>query len=302
MRITDCRIRQGEKKNIGKPVGTFSCSCGFVYTRTGSDQSEEARFEWSSIQSYGIQWESRLKELWDDASQPLKEVAQKLGVNELTVKRRAISIGLTFPRHHSGLMRSNGAIPDRYQIKSKSHQEIRDTKRNDLLFLINNNPRASRTALLSLAPHLIDWLRQHDREWVDAALPLVKKKRPPTATIDWEKQDVMLSEAVKNAAVYIRSRAIPKRVSLTSVIKLIGYRSWIQKRLVKLPLTSQALDTHLESFEDYSIRRIAWTAESFRKEGRTPSIAMLSKRAGIKGRLYGKSKRVQSLLASTSRN
>jgi hypothetical protein len=69
-----------------------------------------------------------------------------------------------------------------------------------------------------------------------------------------------------------------------------------------LPLTSQALDTHLESFEDYSIRRIAWTVESFRQEGRTPSIAMLSKRAGIKGRLYGKSKRVQSLLASTARN
>jgi hypothetical protein len=93
----------------------------------------------------------------------------------------------------------------------------------------------------------------------------------------------------------------PKRVSVTAVIRLVGHRAWIEKRLDKLPLTSQALDAHLECFEDYLIRRIAWAAEAFRNEGCMPSRAMLSNQAGVRGRLISKTKRVQSALDSVLR-
>jgi hypothetical protein len=75
-----------------------------------------------------------------------------------------------------------------------------------------------------------------------------------------------------------------------------GHRSWLEKNLDKLPLTSKALAANLESFAGYLIRRITWAAEAYRKERCTPSRAMLSNRAGIRGRLASKAEEVQSAL------
>lgn len=298
LRVIECRIKQGEKKNAGKPAGTFCCPCGFSYTRIGPDQTEEDRFNWSSIQAYGMQWERKLKELWEDPSLTLKEVAQKLGVNELTVKRRAISMRLTFPRQAAWSSHASRTIPDRYRIKSKPHQEIRDTKREDLLSLLHNNPQASRTDFQALAPSLIDWLRQHDRAWLDTTLPPIKKKQPPKTSVEWGKIDLMLSESVNNAASQIRSDAQPRRVSITAIIRIVGHRTWLEKKLDKLPLTSQALATHLESFEDYSIHRIVWASNFFREKGVAPSQAMFSRRAGVRGRLASNGERARAELDS----
>jgi hypothetical protein len=278
------------KKNKGKPVGTFSCSCGFAYTRTGPDKLDEDRFKWTSIHAYGTEWEYLLKQLWEDTSLTLRQVALKLGVNELTVKRRAISLNLTFPRPTQGSLRSSGIILGRYKIKRKSIKEKQSINREELLELIKNNPQASRTDLRLLAPHLIDWLRRWDQEWLNASLPFAKTKQPPSATINWEEQDLLLSAAVETAVSNIYSAVNPpKRVSITEVIKKVGCRAWIEKNLDRMPLTSRTLNAHLESFEDYLIRRIAWAVEAFRKEGVSPSRTMLSNRVGIRGRRSSKS-------------
>jgi hypothetical protein len=239
-----------------------------------------------------------LKRLWEDPSLTLRQVARRLGVNELTVKRRAIGLGLLFPRPAIGSLRPSGEILDRYRIKRKSHQEIQNKNRETFLSLITDHPNASRTELKALAPHLIDRLRQWDQPWLDSYLPPVRKKPSAQGIIDWKEQDLTLAKAVKDAASQIHSAPIPKRISITAVVKIVGYRSWIEKRLDNLPLTSKALDKHLECFEDYSIRRIAWAAKSFRAKGVTPSLAMLSYRAGIRGRLVSKSARVQTALDS----
>jgi Tn7-like transposition protein D len=298
-RVVACRVTDGLKRNKGKPVGTFSCSCGFVYTRTGPDKPEEDRFKWTSIQAYGMEWENQLKQFWDDTSLTLRQVALKLGVNELTVKRRAISLSLIFPRPNPGSLHSSGKILARYKIKRKTNQEIQTIRRETLLDLINENPMASRAELNTLAPTLIKWLRQWDREWLDNSLPPVKEKKLQLVTVNWKEQDLLMSEAVKKAASHIRfATDPPKRTSITAIVTLTGHRSWIEKNLDKLPLTSQALNTHLESFEDYLIRRIDWAAKSFRKDGVRPSRAKLSFEAGVKGRLLSKSKRIQTALDS----
>jgi hypothetical protein len=152
--------------------------------------------------------------------------------------------------------------------------------------------------LITLAPHLIDWLRRWDKAWLDTRLPPVRKKLYRKAVINWREQDLILSEAIKNAASRIYSAHIPRRVSITAIIRLAGHRAWIEKRLDKLPLTAKALATHLESFEDYTVRRIEWAAHSFRKEEGTPSRAMLLYRAGIRGRLVSRSERIKVELNS----
>jgi hypothetical protein len=60
--VTDCRVTfRGENM---KPVGTFSCDCGFVFARTGPDADTEDRFRTGRIKSFGSVWEEELKCLW----------------------------------------------------------------------------------------------------------------------------------------------------------------------------------------------------------------------------------------------
>lgn len=262
LHVSSCRISDGEKKNKGKPIGTFGCSCGFVYTRTGPDQSEADRFKWASVQCYGVEWEHLLKRLWEDTSLTLRQVALSLGVNELTVKRRAINLGLTFPRPTLGVPRPSREIPNRYKIKEPVHRKRSNTDGTN--------------------PHRL----------------YLRKARCQKTHINWEEQDLILSESVSDAALQICSALVPTRVSITAIVRLVGHRAWLEKKLDKLPLTSGVLATHLESFEDYSVRRILWAIDSFRCQGRTPSRAMLSSRAKIRGRLVSNGARIQAALDS----
>lgn len=261
-RVHSCWVSDGEKKNSGKLIGTFSCACGFIYTRTGPDQTKVDRSRWTSVRAYGAKWENLLEQLWSDTSLTLRQVGHELGVNELTVKRRAINLGLTFPRPTLGIPRPVKEIPDRYKIKQLTQRKPLNTNWR--------NPR-----------------------------PSPSKKKPTQKThINWEGQDLILSEAVRNAASQIRSVAIPQRVSITAIVRLVGHRAWLEKKLDRLPLTSGVLATHLESFEKYAVRRILWATDSFRCKGVQPSRAMLSSRAKIRGRLVSGSARIQVTLDS----
>jgi hypothetical protein len=153
--VFSCRVIDGAKKNKRKPVGKFGCSCGFVYMRTGPDKAKEDRFKWTSVQNYGTEWGNMLKQSWEDTSLTLRQVALKLGVNELTVKRRAINLALTFPRPTSDFLHTTGEIFARYKLKREAPQEMLKIRREGLLSAINDNPQASRTELKALLPHII---------------------------------------------------------------------------------------------------------------------------------------------------
>lgn len=49
--------------NTKRPVGTFCCSCGFIYSRTGPDQSETDAYKIGRIKAFGSQWYEKLKEI-----------------------------------------------------------------------------------------------------------------------------------------------------------------------------------------------------------------------------------------------
>ncbi|PDM38539.1 hypothetical protein CMV37_02155 [Bacillus cereus] len=49
--------------NTKRPVGTFCCSCGFIYSRTGPGQSETDVCKIGRIKAFGSQWYEKLKEI-----------------------------------------------------------------------------------------------------------------------------------------------------------------------------------------------------------------------------------------------
>jgi hypothetical protein len=74
------------------PVGTFSCSCGFVYSRPGPDKNEIDKFSIGRIKNFGPVWHSTLKVL-NEGTLSLRKKATILGVDPMTgvlgcIKRR----------------------------------------------------------------------------------------------------------------------------------------------------------------------------------------------------------------------
>lgn len=47
----------------GDPVGTFTCSCGFVYSRRGPDKDYQDRFRIGRIKNFGDVWNRKLSDL-----------------------------------------------------------------------------------------------------------------------------------------------------------------------------------------------------------------------------------------------
>lgn len=63
-----------------KPVGTFACSCGFIYSRKGPDSREEDRYKVGRIKKFGDVWEQRLFELVSEEKYNLKYLTGKMFV------------------------------------------------------------------------------------------------------------------------------------------------------------------------------------------------------------------------------
>ncbi|ASA24273.1 TnsD family Tn7-like transposition protein [Paenibacillus donghaensis] len=72
----------------GNSVGTFSCNCGFVYSRRGPDKKNEDLYRIGRIKNFGPTWIEKLIELNDNKDLGLRERARQLGVDAGTVKRQ----------------------------------------------------------------------------------------------------------------------------------------------------------------------------------------------------------------------
>ncbi|WML50244.1 TnsD family Tn7-like transposition protein [Neobacillus sp. PS3-34] len=86
--LTSCVITRDYK--TGLPIGTFSCSCGFVFSRKGPDKTNEDQFKIGRIKEFGCVWKEKLADL-SQKGLSLRKMAEILGVDPMTVKRMMIS-------------------------------------------------------------------------------------------------------------------------------------------------------------------------------------------------------------------
>lgn len=68
-----------------KPVGTFYCNCGFIYSRRGPDQQESDRYKIGRIKQFGTKWFEVLEQLVKDGSNSYRAIARYLNVDTNTV-------------------------------------------------------------------------------------------------------------------------------------------------------------------------------------------------------------------------
>jgi hypothetical protein len=267
--VTNCRITDNlVKGKLGRPLGIFECSCGFIYNRVGPDTSSEDCLQFSSVQSYGPVWEKTLRELWGNTSIPIKDAAHLLGVSELTFIRHAIRLDL--PMNIPGTRQAKGY--EKYKNYRRTRHEALKHYRQQWQALRQANINASRNQLMETANFLYLWLRKNDPEWIEDHLPPVVKTERRVKLIDWKSEDQKLAKAIKAMAKRIKNiPGRPVRVTKASITREIGHRPWIQRRLDDLPLTAGALRTCVESYEAFLVRKVAWVENYYRREGICPT-------------------------------
>lgn len=121
--VTNCKVTRCS--STGKPVGTFSCMCGFIYSRRGPDKVEEDTYRIGRIREFGDVWIKRLNELIEEGNYSLRAKARILGVDPTTVKKQMNKLnGEEIGVNHSNPTKKQTQIPKRRQKRPIADETI----------------------------------------------------------------------------------------------------------------------------------------------------------------------------------
>ena len=262
--VEDMSIRYDSK--IKKPIGTFTCSCGFVYARKGPDISDDDKYRVGRIKVFGAVWDRKLGELLkEDLS--LREIARRLHVDVNTVKKYA-----DLAQQHRKAISS--AVPD----------DLWERQRRAWLELMRQNEQKSRTELRQLNKALYTWLYRNDKSWLIEHSPKSKRVITANSRVDWGKRDEEILALVRTEVTRIlTSDGKPERISISRIGKRIGYLSLLEKHLNKIPKTKSYLESVKETVEDFQMRRIMWAIREIEHEGLDLQWWRILRKAGIRG-------------------
>lgn len=281
--IEECQVNYD--KGHGRITGTFSCTCGFTYSRLGPDSSPEDRFRVGKVKSYGWLWEETLKNFWEDPCVSIEEIAKRLRADYQTVKRQALRLELSFPRPGptARVAQINGELLLDSQKIQVSFPSKLQTYRQAWLEAITENPNIGRTALERMFQRIYAWLYVHDKKWLKAHLPPCKKRVVFPPQVDWKKRDQELATAAKFSAQHLKTApGRPIKLTKTAIASDLGQLRLIEQQKDKLPETTKALEELAETREEFAIRRIQWASKCFREENVYPKQWQLLRQAGIR--------------------
>jgi DNA-binding transcriptional MerR regulator len=245
-----------------KAIGTFSCSCGFVYIlRAGEETKNGIR-----VKQFGKVWEEECKRL-AETGMSLKEIGKRLHANKRTVKKYIYK-----EERREGEERKS-------EVEKQRTEDRMEWKR-----MQKKNPSLSRTELRNLNPTLFNRLYRTDRSWLERESPTkVRRILATKPRINWNSRDSELVEKIKTAVVVIQTKeGKPKQLSKNAIGLAIGQGSLLEKHLDKLPQTKAYLEMVVENKEQYRMRRLKWAIEELKREGRKIGKWEVLRKAGIR--------------------
>ena len=265
--------------DTGLPVGTFSCTCGFTYSRCGPDQKESDRYKIGRIKSFGPTWEKELIRLSVKEKRGLRETARQLNVDPKTIKNQLEKI-----KDHS----NNQSIHD---LPVSDFLSELSKYRALWLEIAEHFPGKTKTELRRMAKAEYAWLYRHDRNWLNEHSPIpIRRMKYTDRRVNWVKRDEELAERVVIAAEEIRQLpGKPVRLTISSIGKRAGELALLQKHLAKLPKTKAVLEEMVEAAEDFQVRRVKYAADELHKRGELLRTWKIVRVAGLRP---GYSKRV----------
>jgi Tn7-like transposition protein D len=263
------------KREKKAPARMFECvECGHISSRS-ADGLNIVR-----VVRFGDLWERKLKVLWSDDCRSLSNVATELGADARSLLRCALKLDLKFPRR--GPTRAT-ARPRYLQLtKRASIHSARDEKRAAWERLRDTHPDAGISELHSINPALYTWLYRHDRPWLNRNSPARLQFVPKNNRVDWNARDEGLVDRVIGAAIRIKSDvSCSRRVTVRSIGMELSVHTLLQIHKNKLPRTKQALETYVESSEQFALRRIKFAKDSIKGEGGPITKSALERTANL---------------------
>lgn len=260
------------------PVGTFKCSCGFIYSRRGIDSGPEELYRIGRVKEFGPVWESKLKQLLVNKNLSLREIARRLNVDPNTVRKYAgkLNIKTTWKNFKRNNLVEAQEVVDQFEV-------IKSSNREKWLALANNKPDLPKSKLRKLDLGLYAWLYSHDRKWLDRNSPTSQIPKGHNNRVDWNERDKMVFQKVKKVVNgLLNSDDKPERVTLSRIGKKTGMLSLLEKHLDRMKMTREFLDFKVETVEDFQVRRLKWAARQLDLEGQELKEWKIVKKAGLK--------------------
>lgn len=242
------------QKDGGRPVGTFSCSCGFEYARVGPDWGPLAQFSYTRVERYGTLWDRMFTRLWSTPEHTLRFISNTVGIAEQNLPQHAARLKLPVWRRENG----RAAIPGRKRnwrgrVEPPTASTIRVARESwNALHradnLSNSESREER--------RLYHWLFRHDHIWLIAQphrQRTSKHTQRPAHRINWSERDHFLAEVIHKTVAELVQNNMPEcRLSENQVIRRSGYRHLIQPNLSRLHKTRTTLKHLIMARDDDS--------------------------------------------------
>lgn len=252
--------RDFKSKNL---IGTFTCSCGFIYARKHSTDV----FKIGRVKEYGDVWHQKLRELSRENLR-IRAIAKELGVDSKTVKKY-----LEQPYKQA-------------QLKAPTTVSKLDVYKTKFITMMEKHPQLSRTQLCKTFQKEYMYLYRHDKEWLFNKLPPIQKRKNEAKIVDWNQRDKQYARDIKILYNQLWMSEKPIRITMSLLGKRLGILANLERHLDKLPITHSLLKKITESVEQFQIRRCYKIIDKLQCDVGTVKLWQVQRLAGIKSKDY----------------
>lgn len=280
--VTDCKVTADYKTR--QPVGTFSCSCGFIYSRKDSVHNPKDSFKVGRIKQFGHVWESHLIKCLEEREYGQRELARDMGCDPKTV--------LKFAYKHQLHSRIHGGEKVFFQEKSidqlnslSVESKLKNEYRDELLSLLSDKPELSRKQLRDHLDKQYMYLYRHDRQWLEEHLPKKRKMKDrfiERKRVDWEERDKALLLEVEDVYMELLEKEKPVRITKSIIGTKLGKLSMLEKNPHFLLKTNAFLSHVVESVEEFQKRRIEKVFQILYEEKSVVKKWEVKRKAGLR--------------------
>lgn len=220
------------------PIGTFQCSCGFIYARKGPDQLNEDKYRIGRVKAFGDTWKGKLQALAkSNENLSIRATAEILGVDFKTVKKYLSKDG------------------QKEKAENKENPRLLQQYRQQLLEGIQKYLNDSRTKIRERFKKEYTYLYRHDKEWLFKHLPKKRRQTGANKTVKWSARDEEYCKEINQLYKALLGLEKPVRITNSLIGKRLGILSNLEKHLHKLPKTKNLLNRITESIPQFQIRR-----------------------------------------------
>ena len=258
------------------PVGTFKCSCGFVYSRKGPDRTDENRYKIGRIKAFGYEWDGKLKENLKAATWSLRGIAKKMHCDPMTILKKDAELGI-YAFHPE----------DKEIIQNKKCKNTEDDKKlgnykETIIETIKDNHLLTRTQIRTLVEKEYTYLYRKDKKWLLEQLPNKIRTTGTTESVDWKKRDAKIMSLVQEKHKELLSREKIVRITKSLVGKELGLSALLEKKYERLPCTMQYIEQISETIEEFQLRRCKIIIDHLKQEKKPIKLWQVQRQAGIR--------------------